>query len=414
MKKSSGDIPKEIWILVVAAFIIALGFGLIAPIIPEFARSFDVSMAAASAIISVFALSRLIFAPATGGIIDRFGSRKVYLTGLIIVGVTTGAIAFAHDYWHMLLCRALGGFGSTMFTVSAMGLIVRLAPPSKRGRASSLYATAFLLGNVLGPVIGAAASAIGMRAPFFLYGTGVLIAAAIVWRFLDPNKISAIEHANDYPPMSFHEAVKSSAYRASLVSGFANGWINIGCRVAILPLFAASLFERGAAVSGIALAAFALGNATAQQFAGRGADRIGRRPLIISGLLVNLVFTGLLGWSNASWEVLLFSLLAGVGAGMLNPSQQAVIADVIGNKRSGGKVLADFQMSQDLGSIIGPVFAGTLVDISGYRAAFMSCAIVGALATVAWMWGEETLATKQKKTSAGHHHHQLFHRHMDH
>ena len=80
---------------------------------------------------------------------------------------------------------------------------------------------------------------------------------------------------------------------------------------------------------------------------------------------------------------------------MLNPSQQAVLADVVGNKRSGGKVLANFQMSQDLGSIIGPVLAGTLVDISGYKAAFASCAIVGVLATVAWMWGEETLASKR-------------------
>ena len=71
MARGKNAIPYEIWVLVAAAFIIALGFGLIAPIIPEFARSFDVSMAAASAIVSVFALSRLIFAPATGGIIDR-------------------------------------------------------------------------------------------------------------------------------------------------------------------------------------------------------------------------------------------------------------------------------------------------------------------------------------------------------
>ncbi|EPD70982.1 hypothetical protein HMPREF1219_00277 [Corynebacterium pyruviciproducens ATCC BAA-1742] len=394
MARGKNAIPYEIWVLVAAAFIIALGFGLIAPIIPEFARSFDVSMAAASAIVSVFALSRLIFAPATGGIIDRLGSRKVYLTGLIIVGVTTGAIAFAQDYWHMLLCRALGGFGSTMFTVSAMGLIVRLAPPNQRGRASSLYATAFLLGNVLGPVIGAAASAIGMRAPFFIYGTGVLFSAALVWKLLDPKKISEVEHANDFPPMTFGEAVKSSSYRASLASGFANGWINIGCRVAILPLLAASMFDRGAAVSGIALAAFALGNAVAQQFSGRGADRIGRKPLIMTGLVVNLVFTGFLGWSQAFWEVLVLSLVAGVGAGMLNPAQQAVVADVIGNKRSGGKVLANFQMAQDLGSIIGPVLAGALVDISGYKAAFTSCAVVGLIATIAWLWGQETLASK--------------------
>lgn len=114
----------------------------------------------------------------------------------------------------------------------------------------------------------------------------------------------------------------------------------------------------------------------------------------MTGLVVNLVFTGLLGWSQAFWEVLVLSLVAGVGAGMLNPAQQAVVADVIGNKRSGGKVLANFQMAQDLGSIIGPVLAGALVDISGYKAAFTSCAVVGLIATFAWLWGQETLASK--------------------
>lgn len=47
-------IPQEIWVLVAAAFLIALGYGLIAPIIPQFAVSFGVSMAAAAAVVSVF------------------------------------------------------------------------------------------------------------------------------------------------------------------------------------------------------------------------------------------------------------------------------------------------------------------------------------------------------------------------
>lgn len=48
-------IPEEIWVLVVAAFIIALGYGLIAPILPQFVVGFDVSFAAASAVVSIFA-----------------------------------------------------------------------------------------------------------------------------------------------------------------------------------------------------------------------------------------------------------------------------------------------------------------------------------------------------------------------
>ena len=53
-------IPQEIWVLVSAAFLIALGYGLIAPIIPQFAESFGVSMAAAAAVVSVFSAARLL------------------------------------------------------------------------------------------------------------------------------------------------------------------------------------------------------------------------------------------------------------------------------------------------------------------------------------------------------------------
>ena len=129
-------IPVEIRVLVASAFVIAVGFGLITPVLPQFARSFDVSVAAASVIVSAFAFFRLLFAPAGGSLVTRMGERPVYLVGLVIVALSTGASAFAQTYWQLLIFRALGGIGSTMFTVSAMALLVRLAPPVMRGRVS--------------------------------------------------------------------------------------------------------------------------------------------------------------------------------------------------------------------------------------------------------------------------------------
>lgn len=133
-------IPREIRVLIASAFVIAIGFGLVAPVLPQYAASFDVGVAAASIIVSAFAFMRLVFAPAGGVLITRLGERPVYLAGLLIVAASTGACAVAGGYWQLLIFRGLGGVGSTMFTVSAMGLIVRLAPPTIRGRVSSAYA----------------------------------------------------------------------------------------------------------------------------------------------------------------------------------------------------------------------------------------------------------------------------------
>ena len=379
-------IPREIWVLVAAAFIIAAGFGLVSPIIPQFARSFDVSTTAASAVVSVFAASRLLFAPASGKLIDLIGSRKVYITGLLTVAVTTGAVAFAQEYWHILAFRAIGGIGSTMFTVSAAGLIVRIAPPSIRGRASSTYATAFLLGSVIGPVAGSGLAVLGMRPPFLIYGVSLILASAVVWKLLRPEVIHDLESHDESTPMLASEAVKNPAYRSALISGFANGWVNFGVRVSTVPLFAAMLFPKGTAVAGMVLAAFAVGNAGCLQFSGRLAD-----SLIIAGLIVNATFTGVLGWMDNLWLILLVSVIAGIGGGLLNPAQQATVADVIGNKRSGGKVLATFQMAQDFGAILGPIAIGMLVDAQGYHVAFTACGAIGLVAAGVWLvHGKET------------------------
>lgn len=193
--------------------------------------------------------------------------------------------------------------------------------------------------------------------------------------------------------MQFRQAWSEPAYRCVLVSGFANGWSNFGVRVATLPLFAAAIFHHGGAVAGLAMAAFALGNAVCLQFSGRLADKLGRKPLILVGLGVNAIFTGVLGLATHMWSVLVLSMLAGAGAGTFNPSQQAVVADVVGSDRSGGKVLANFQMAQDAGTILGPLAVGALVEIAGFGWGFGVCGLITAAALVVWLlWGEETLS----------------------
>lgn len=382
-------IPREIWVLVAAAFLIALGYGLIAPVIPQFAISFGVPMAAAAAVVSVFSGARLLGAPGAGWLVDKLGSRKVYITGLVIVAVTTGLVAVAQEYWHMLALRFAAGLGSTMFTISAQALIVKVAPPQIRGRASSTYATAFLLGNIIGPVVGAGLSFLGMRWPFVIYGASVAAAAVVVWLALPKTGRDLAAPAR--PPMRLDEAFGHPSYRSLLVSAFSNGWVNMGVRVAILPLFAASVFTHGAAASGLALAAFALGNAVTLQFSGRLSDEIGRKPMILTGLAVTATATGLLGFAESFWPLIAVSAIAGVGGGLVVPSQQAAMADIIGNDRSGGKTMSVFQMSMDAGQVLGPIIIGALAEAAGFPAAFAVCGGIAAVALAVWAFhGQET------------------------
>lgn len=388
--RTQPKIPRTIWVLVGAAFIIALGYGLIAPVLPQFAGSFGVSMAAAGAVISIFALARLLGAPGAGWLVDRLGSRPIYLTGLLIVAGATFLVAFVNAYWQILALRFIAGFGSTMFTLSAQALIVRVTHPSIRGRANALYASAFLVGNVVGPIIGAALSFLGFRAPFVIYGLAVAGAAVAVGGLTQPRPGSEPLPAAK-PKMRVRQAWQTSTYKALLAAGFTNGFVNMGSRVAILPLFAAAVFERGGAAAGLALTAFAFGMAVTLQFSGRLADSLGRRPMVAAGLATSGVFTALLGGATSFWPLVLLSAAAGIGAGLMSPATQATLADIIGNERSGGTVLSTYQMTQDAGSILAPVLLGAVAEAAGFQAAFGVCGAVCAATLVIWLVaGKET------------------------
>lgn len=386
----TAKLPADIWVLVAAAFAVAIGYGLVAPVLPQFARSFDVSVTAASVVVSAFAFFRLVFAPAGGVLVDKLGERWVYMSGLLIVAVSTLATGLAQSYWQMLMFRGLGGLGSTMFTISAMALITRLSPPGARGRIMGFYATAFLIGNIGGPVLGGLLAGFGMRVPFFVYSVSLLVATGVVAVFLrGGRRRSPDDDTPEQEPLLVKEALQEARYVAALVSSFANGWSSFGVRVAIIPLFAAANFDAGAGIAGTALASFAVGTASVVSTAGRMSDRYGRRPLVIGGLLISGVATILLGWCDTVPLLISASVVAGMGAGVLNPAQQATVADVIGGDRAGGKVFATFQMASDSGAILGPVLVGLVVDGFGYTAGFGVSGVLLLIAVVPWVFARE-------------------------
>ncbi|MBS9371401.1 Tetracycline resistance protein, class B [Rhodococcus sp. B50] len=401
MRTRDAALPREIWVLVVASFVIALGFGLVAPALPQFARSFDVGVTAATVVVSSFAAMRLLFAPASGSLVQKLGERPVYITGLLIVALSTGACAFAASYWQLLVFRALGGIGSTMFTVSALGLLVRIAPADARGRVSGLYATSFLMGNILGPLVGGALIGLGLRAPFLIYAVALLVAASVVGISLRSSHLARPDAGDGVPVMRLRDALRSPVYRAALGSNFANGWVVFGVRVAMVPLFVVEALDEGEAFAGVALTAFAVGNALVLIKSGKLSDRFGRRPFVLAGLVVCGVSTIAMGFTESVVWFLITSFVAGMGSGLSNPSQQAAVADVVGSKARGGPVLAAFQMVADVGAVIGPIAAGFLADRLSYSTAFAVTGVIMLAATVPWFVAGRTRVAEQAAPVTG-------------
>jgi DHA1 family multidrug resistance protein-like MFS transporter len=147
VKNPFKDLPREVGVLAAVAVAVAIGFGVVAPAIPEFARSFGVGKTAAGAVISAFALMRFVSALAGGRLVDAFGERVILSTGIGIVAVSTGLAGLSQSYEQLLVLRGIGGVGSAMFTIAATALLFRVVDGRSRGRATGLFQSGFLIGG---------------------------------------------------------------------------------------------------------------------------------------------------------------------------------------------------------------------------------------------------------------------------
>jgi MFS family permease len=115
----------------------------------------------------------------SGRLAGRVPALRLFCAGLLVVALSSAACATATGYLQLLIFRAVGGIGSTLFTVSAALLLIQITPPSLRRRATGAWATGFLLGTVAGPLLAGALIGVGLRAPFLIY-SGLLVIVAIV------------------------------------------------------------------------------------------------------------------------------------------------------------------------------------------------------------------------------------------
>ncbi len=384
------DLPREVAILTAVSFTVALGYGIVAPAIPAFARQFGVSTAAAASVISAFALLRVVGALPAGRLVDRFGEHGVMAAGIAIVAVSSILAGLSDSFGQLIVLRGVGGLGSAMFSVSAQTLLLVSVPSEHRGRASGLFTGGFLVGGISGPAIGGLVAAWSLRAPFILYG-GMLVVPAVIAAAMLRDAPRGPVPDDPRATRSFAEiarALRSRAYRAAASANLADGFAAMGVRSAIVPLFVRDILHRSAVWTGIGFLVFAALNAATLLPGGWAADTLGRRPVILVGCAASAGGMVMLAILPGLWGYLAALAIFGLGSGLLDVAPSAMIGDILAGR--GGTVVASYQMAGDVGAVTGPVAAGFLVDTVSYGAAFSLAAIVLGAAAVLGLFAPET------------------------
>ena len=351
------------------------------PAIPVFAKSFGVNNAAIGLMVSAFAITRFASGLISGLMVDKFGERKVFSTGVFMVSLFTFLAGVAQSYEQLLFFRAAGGLGSSMFSVAASSVILRSVSDDQRGHAQSVYQGSFIVGGMAGPAIGGVLSVISLRAPFFVYSVLLFCSGVVALFFLKGDSIGAkAKNDNTEPATTIREALAMPPYRIALVLAFIGTWVFFGMRASILPVFVTEELNSTTAVVGYGFAISAIVQGAILIKAGRFSDAKGRRAASIIG--ANVVFVGVLVLTFAvnAWMFLLSMVILGFGGAFLSTTPASIVGDVI--KGKGGKVIAVFQMAGDAGMIFGPIIIGWISDIYSYRTAFGASAVIFCIALI--------------------------------
>lgn len=385
--------------------VIMLGYGLIVPVLPLFARSFGVGRAAVGLLVTTFGFMRLVFDLVGGPLVDRFGERRVATAGALTVGVSSALSAVAPSFPALVVFRAVGGAGSAVMFAALMSYLIHIVPADRMARTMSVFYGSFLLGTVLGqPVGGLIGETMGLAAPLWFYAGACVAAAVLIFRRVTDEAGTWAGTEEDAAASEFLGEVEGPlpsawgrirgllsgrAFVVSLVANAALFWTLASVRMTLVPLFAKE--EVGLSESGIGAV---LGAAAVAQFvvmwkAGAVADARGRKTVLLPALLGLAGATALLGWSAS--PLLLVAAMAGLGVatGFAGVAPGAIVADIA--PRRSGTAIGVYRFAGDVGFVLGPITAGVVAQAAGFTAAFLVLAAPLAVAFLLALRMPETL-----------------------
>ncbi len=392
-------------VALVIAVVVALGFGLVVPVLPEYARSFGVGLFAASAVVAVFAGVRLVSNLFTGALADRIGTRRAVGWGAIVVAVSSLAVAAAPSYAALLVVRGLGGFGSALFFNALITLVITSVSGAQRGRAVGMLQGAFLFGMAFGPTVGGLlAEPLGLRWPFAIYAVFCAAAGLVAFGFLPrpaatgrPSHADGARGPDDEPVLVapaaggtgrstptwavVRDLCRDHAFVAALIMMAVSRWAATGIRFSLIPLFGREVVGASHGVVGLALTLAAVTHLMVAWPAGKVADTYGRRTLAWPAYLAFAAISLAVVWATTVPAFVVVLALYGIGTGFTAVTPPAVVGDVVPPDRSGVGV-GTLNTAGDVGSVLGPLVCGWLAGAAGYGWAFGASAallVVGAV-----------------------------------
>jgi MFS family permease len=161
-----------------------------------------------------------------------------------------------------------------------------------------------------------------------------------------------------------------------------------------MPIYAIEEIGVEEGKAGLIITIFLLAAILIRPFTGQWVESIGRRPIVVTALVIFLISSGLYLWFDSFVPVLVVRFIQGIGFGMGTTVLGALAADVVPDSRK-GEGLGYFAMSMNLAMVIGPFIGLTLSQTMGYMFMFIVCLLLAVIAFIAGL----TIRAPEKELS---------------
>jgi predicted MFS family arabinose efflux permease len=174
--------PTVLILLCASGFFTSLSVFMLGPLLIDLAREFQTSVAVVGQLAAATAITWGIIAPLAGPVSDRYGRRRMLLTGLLLMAVGILGAVLAWNYGALLVCRLLTGVGAAIVGPNNLAAIADVFPPTGRGKAIGWLTSASGVSAAVGvPLVASLLDAGGWRLPFAVVGTASLVVWLLLW-----------------------------------------------------------------------------------------------------------------------------------------------------------------------------------------------------------------------------------------
>ena len=349
------------------------------PVLPLFAQSLRATPAEIGWIVMASTIPGILVSYPAGALSDYLGKQRVLLASLVVFATAPFLYLLIDTAWQLMAVRFYHGFATAIFGTVASAAIAERYTADRAARLST-YSSVTIVGRSIAPFLGGTLiSLASYDAVYIACAISGVLALAVGLLLRDGTATPATKPEWPHFWASLTTVLRDRGIMlVSLVE--AAQYLVFGAIEAFLALFAASLGIPAWQI-GVILGVQLLSIVFAKPIMGKVSDKVGRRQVMLPGLLIGAASVVLIPYAPSFIGLTVLSLVFGLGFATVTSSTTALVADLTRDGRFGSS-MGVLRTVMDVGQSIGPVLTGFMIGVAGYGSAFTLLAAILALAAL--------------------------------